>query len=153
MKYHFEILKVTRNNVLEAIKGLSLNELNTIPQGFNNNIIWNVAHIVVTQQLLCYKFSGLEMVLDANFIAKYMKGSFPTDDALEEDLNYIVKQLKELSVKIERDYYNKIFEKYNSYTTSYNITLNDIEQAIQFNNIHEGLHFGYIMALKKEIKK
>ena len=58
-----------------------------------------------------------------------------------------------LPTKLESDYSNTIFSNYNSYTTSYNITLSSIEEAIQFNNVHDGLHFGYIMALKKVILK
>jgi hypothetical protein len=149
MKNHFEILNITRNNILNSIKDLSLSELNKIPIGFKNNVIWNVGHIVATQQLLCYKMSGLDMALDAAFIAKYMKGSFAVGDASQEELDYIVKQLKELPAKVEADYANQLFKEYNTYTTSYNITLNDVEQAIQFNNVHEGLHLGYIMAMKK----
>jgi hypothetical protein len=149
MKNHFEILNITRNNILNSIKDLSLSELNKIPIGFNNNVIWNVGHIVATQQLLCYKMSGLDMALDADYIAKYMKGSVAVGDASQEELDYIVKQLKELPAKVEAYYANKLFKEYNTYTTSYNITLNDVEQAIQFNNVHEGLHLGYIMALKK----
>jgi hypothetical protein len=152
MRYNFEILNITRNNILNAIEGLSLEQLSTVPEGFKNNIIWNVGHVVATQQLLCYKFSGLDMVLDADFIAKYMKGSVAENNLTQDELNYIVKQLKELPTKIETDYSNGVFKNYNSYTTSYNITLSSVENAIQFNNVHEGLHFGYIMALKKVIK-
>ena len=151
MKNHFEILNITRNNILNSIKELSLSELNTIPAGYKNNIVWNVGHIVATQQLLCYKLSGLEMALDADYIAKYMKGSVADKEVGQDELNYILKQLKELPAKMENDYANGIFKEYNSYTTSYNITLNDAEQAIQFNNVHEGLHLGYIMAMKKVI--
>ncbi|MFB0925215.1 MAG: DinB family protein, partial [Vicingaceae bacterium] len=108
----------TRNNILNSIKDLSLSELNKIPIGFNNNVIWNVGHIVATQQLLCYKMAGLDMALDAAFIAKYMKGSFAVGDASQEELDYIVKQLKELPAKVEADYANQLFKVYNTYTKS-----------------------------------
>ncbi|PCI98366.1 MAG: hypothetical protein COB15_06020 [Flavobacteriales bacterium] len=153
MKYHFETLNITRNNIINAIEGLSLEDLNTVPKGFNNNVIWNVGHVVATQQLLCYKFSGLKMSLDSDFITKYMKGSAADNDISQEEVDYILKQLKVLPAKLENDYTNGVFENYNTYTTSYNITLSAISEAIQFNNVHEGLHFGYIMALKKLIKK
>ena len=149
MKYHFETLNITRNNIINAIEGLSLEDLNTVPKGFNNNVIWNVGHVVATQQLLCYKFSGLKMSLDSDFITKYMKGSVADNDISQEEVDYILKQLKVLPAKLENDYTNGVFENYNTYTTSYNITLSAISEAIQFNNVHEGLHLGYIMALKK----
>ena len=149
MKYHFETLNITRNNIINAIEGLSLEELNTVPKGFNNNVIWNVGHVVATQQLLCYKFSGLKMSLDSDFITKYMKGSVADNDISQEEVDYILKQLKVLPAELENDYTNGVFENYNTYTTSYNITLSAISEAIQFNNVHEGLHLGYIMALKK----
>ena len=152
MKNSFEILNITRNNVVNAIKDLSLSELNTIPTGFKNNVIWNVGHIVATQQLLCYKLSGLEMALDGDFIAKYMKGTVPESDVSQQELDYIVEQIRELPAKLESDFTKGIFKEYNSYTTSFNITLDNIEKAIQFNNVHEGLHFGYIMAMKKSLK-
>ena len=41
MKYQFEILKQTRANVLQAIESLSHEQMNQIPKGFNNNIVWN----------------------------------------------------------------------------------------------------------------
>ena len=34
-------------------------------------------------------------------------------------------------------------------TTSYNVILKTVEDAIVFNNIHEGLHLGYMMALNR----
>jgi hypothetical protein len=151
MKYHFEILNITRNNILNAIKGLTLDQLTVIPEGFNNNIIWNVGHVVATQQLLCYKLSGSEMYLENDFIDKYKKGSFGSTELSQDELDFIVEQLMLLPTKLEKDYSNSIFGDFSSYTTSYNITLSSIENAIQFNNVHDGLHFGYIMAMKKVI--
>ena len=149
MQKQFEILSITRSNILNAIDGLTLNELNTIPTGFKNNIIWNVAHLVVTQQLLCYKVSGLAMALNDEFIDKYRKDSVVNSEVNQEEVNYIKTQLQELPKKLQEDYNNAIFKNYTEYPTSYNVTLNNVEDAIQFNNVHEGLHFGYIMAMKK----
>jgi hypothetical protein len=35
----------------------TLEQLNKIPEGYNNNLIWNIAHVVVVQQMLVYKLS------------------------------------------------------------------------------------------------
>jgi len=149
MKNHFQILNVTRENIISSISSLSLDELNKVPEQFSNNIIWNIGHLVATQQLLCYKLSSVAMYIDDDFINRYKKGSKVDFKVTQEEVDYILDQLKELPTLVESDYSNGKFKSYQPYTTSYKITLNTIEEAIQFNNVHEGLHFGYIMAMKK----
>jgi len=151
MQKQIEILKITRNNILSEINDMSLSELSTIPTGYKNSVIWNVAHVVVTQQLLCYKLSGLEMCLDSNFVDKYKKGSVAVNKLTEEELDYIIEQLIALPTQLETDFSNNKFKSFTEYSTSYNFTLNSVEDAIQFNNVHDGLHFGYIMAMKKSL--
>ena len=153
MNYDFEILGITRNNILNAVKDLSMEELHEIPKGFNNNIAWNFNHTVVVQQLLCYGLSGLPVEIDPEIIKRYSKGTAPTEEILEADFElckvFLVKNIH----KTKDDYEKGIFKTYKEYTTSYNITLKSIEDAIRFNNVHEGLHFGYIMALKRALGK
>lgn len=149
MDFHYEVLTATRKNILAALEGFSMEQLNKIPEGFSNNLIWNFGHVVVTQQLLCYGLSGLPMHVSAEMIAKYRKGSKP-DAAVSESEFEILKELAlSLIDTLKEDYKNGIFKNYKTYTTSYNITLTSIEDGIVFNNTHEGLHFGSILALKK----
>ncbi|MBL4669209.1 MAG: DinB family protein [Flavobacteriales bacterium] len=150
MQQQFNILSATRKNVLNTINSLSLEQLNTIPMGFKNNIVWNASHIMVTQQLLCYKLSGLEMYIDNAFVDLFKKGS-EASYVTEKDIKSIKENLISLPSKLEEDYNGSIFKNYTEYPTSYGVMLKSIEDAIQFNNVHEGLHFGYIMAMKKLI--
>ena len=50
MKEHLSILAHNRVLYARFLKSFSLEQLNTVPKGFNNNIIWNVIHALVTQQ-------------------------------------------------------------------------------------------------------
>ena len=77
MQKHFEILKLSRHYIFKNIETLSIEQLNKIPDGFKNNIIWNIAHLVVTQQLLCYKLSGLKCAISDEMIEKYQNGTAP----------------------------------------------------------------------------
>ncbi len=149
MQKQFEILNITRTNVLNTIGGLTLEQLNKVPEGFKNNIVWNLAHLVVTQQLLCYKLSGNEMELDDSFVDLFKKGSEVEYEVEQDEVDLIKEQFLALPAKLEEDYNAGLFKEFAEYPTSYNVTLNSIEDAIQFNNVHEGLHFGYIMAMKK----
>ncbi|MBL4625278.1 MAG: DinB family protein [Flavobacteriales bacterium] len=151
MQQHFDIQQATRANILNAIEGLSIAQLNQIPKGFNNNIIWNVAHILVTQQLLVYGLSGLPFSIDNSLIEQFRKGTSVSNPIPKSEVDNI-KFLFLTTIKVcQEDYESGLFQTYKSYTTSYNITLEKAEDGLLFNNIHEGLHYGYIMAMKKSI--
>ncbi|WP_418637748.1 DinB family protein [Winogradskyella sp.] len=149
MKTQFEILSVSRTLVEKEIDGLSIEQLNHIPTGFKNNIAWNVAHLVVTQQLLHYKLSGVNCLVPEELIANYRKGTFPTTPFSDEEFDEVKDLLVGLPDTLVEDYEAGIFDNYESYTTSTGFVLNSLDDAITFNNFHEGMHLGIIKALKK----
>ncbi|GAB1856955.1 DinB family protein [Flavobacteriaceae bacterium MHTCC 0001] len=152
MDFTFEVLENTRNKFKDIISKTSLEDLNKVPKGFVNNIIWNIAHIVVTEQLLAYKLSGLTPMLSDEMINKYKKDSKPENDISQEEVNEIKGLLSSTLEQTKKDYYNDIFQNYNAYTVSTTgNTLKNIEEALQFTIIHEALHYGYVLALLKAI--
>lgn len=149
MQKHFDILIKTRQLLLKITENLTMEQLNKIPQGFKNNIVWNIAHLTVTQQLLCYKLSGLNCLVSEKMIANFQKGTAPNQPISKEDFEAIKEQFLQLPLKLEEDYNKGIFENYNEYKTSVNITLNSVEDGIMFNTYHEGIHLGIILQLMK----
>jgi hypothetical protein len=149
MQKHFDTLKKSRKLVLRIIKDLSIDQLNTIPEGFKNNIVWNVGHLVVTQQLLCYRMSEVNCLVSEDLIDTFRKGTAPEKRISEEAFETIKELFSSLPDQFERDYNNKIFNSYNPYTTSVNVAINSIDDALIFNTLHEGLHLGVILQLKK----
>lgn len=73
-------------------------------------------------------------------------------DPLDQDQ---INQLKTLAVetaaRFKEDYQKGIFKEYQSYQSHYGVELNSIEDAMVFNNTHEGIHLGYMMALRKTL--
>jgi uncharacterized protein YbgA (DUF1722 family) len=147
--HHCGLLSITRKNALGLIKGLNEEQLNHIPKPFNNNLIWNLGHMLVTQQLLCYRLSGNESFLSNELIEKYRKGSQPDSQVSSEEINHLKEWLKESPEMLERDYNLGMFKTYKEYPTSYGVTLRSIEDAVIFNNMHESMHLGTLIALKK----
>ena len=139
----------TRKNFLNLINSLTEEQLNHIPKGFNNHIIWNFGHSIITQQLLCYNLSGNRMYVDKELVHKYRIGTKPEEIISKDETEKLKTMAMDLVSKFEEDLKTDIFIEYKEYTTSYNVTLSNIEDAIKFNNIHEGLHLGYAMALRK----
>ena len=151
MQKQFEMLKKSRQLTLKTIENCTIEQLNKIPTGFKNSIAWNIAHLVVTQQLLCYKLSGLNCLISEDMIKKFQKGTSPTDIISEAEFEAIKNQFIELANRLEEDYQKGIFKKYIEYKTSVDITLKTIDDGIMFNTYHEGIHLGVILQLLKFI--
>ncbi len=147
-----ETLNNTRRNFSAIVSKLSIKQLNTIPEGFNNNIIWNYGHVVATQQLLCYGLAGKELLLPSSFIDEYRKGTKPTRTYTEEDIKlikqYSIQMMQQFNVDIQQD----IFKEVKEYTTSLPATIKSFKDALTFNIFHEGLHLGYVMSMYHILK-
>ena len=138
-----------RKGFYQILKTTPREKLLNIPKGFNNNIWWNIAHVVVTEQLLVYKMSGLNVEIPNSLVEKFRKGTVPDGTASDEEIELVKSLLFTTIEKTQVDYDNGIFKNFNEYTTSANITLRNVEDAIAFNNFHEGLHLGTILSLQK----
>ncbi|UTW66521.1 DinB family protein [bacterium SCSIO 12643] len=146
----FDINRVSRQNILKLIDGLSVEQLNKIPEGYNNNIIWHVGHLIATQQLLIYRLSNTEVLITENIIDEFRKGTKPEKLYSEEDIQELKSMFIEIIHRTEQDYNFDVMNKFTEdYPTSYGVVLKSVDDAVKFNNIHEGLHLGYIMAMRK----
>lgn len=149
MEKQFKLLRNIRATYLKELDQLSLEQLNYIPNTHNNNIIWNIGHCVVIQELLCYALSGLECNIEKGILGKYRKGSTPDGKATQEEVDFIRRMLVESVDLLEKDYQAGRFTSYKPYTVGFGAHLTSVEEAMEFNLVHEGLHYGYLLALKK----
>lgn len=147
----FDVTRTSRKVLSQFIENFSLEQLNAIPEGFNNNLIWNIAHIVVTQQRLVYKFSGLPLRISDEIFEKYKGGTKPNGAVSQSEVEEIRSLLFETIDQTEADFNNAIFKNYQEYTTSIGLRIASIEEAISFNNYHEALHTGVMMSIRKFI--
>jgi len=151
MEFTFDITLKTRAIFKNFLETYNLDQLNKIPEGFSNTIYWNIKHIVITQQLLVYGLSGLPMLLSEAEIEAFRKGSKAEAKATNEDVELLKKQLFSTVEQTQKDYKNGKFTEFTSYTVSTKSVLSTIDEALEFNNFHEGIHLGYILAMKKAI--
>jgi hypothetical protein len=149
MKTNLEILKVSIGNVLALTSKLPIEKLNEIPAGQSNNLIWNVAHLLVTQKGLIYGLSGNASGLDQTFVDKYKKGTKPHGNLSETECEAIFEMFNQQFDVLVNDIEKGIFKNYSPYMTSYNFEISSIENAVAFNNVHYGLHISTILRLKK----
>lgn len=142
---------LTRKNFVELIEGLSLEQINFIPKGFSNNIIWNFGHIVVSQQVLCYERANVPVKIDTDLLSRYRKGSKPEKFILQKEVDELKKLCFELLDTLEKDVQTSLFNNYETVTVHYGATLGSISDAINFFSLHDGVHFGYAMAIRKAL--
>ena len=151
MDKSLEILLQHRKVLYYYLKQVPLVVLNKIPNGFRNNILWNIGHSVVSQQVLVYRRSRLTTLVSNELIERYRRGSVPDGQATAEEVNLIQKLLFTTVEKTSDDYQLGLFREYDSFVTATNVTLANVNDAILFNNYHEGLHLGTILALQKAL--
>jgi hypothetical protein len=149
MKKQIETIKKVRAFLLEGIKDLTTEQLNKIPEVFNNNIIWNLGHMVAAQQGICYKRAGLQPMISDEFWEKYRSGSKPDGIVDEAEIDYIKQVFFTSLDQLEADYDKNIFTGYTAWTTRYDVEIAGIDDALSFVPFHEGLHSGVIGTLKK----
>ena len=145
----FQTLGKSRKRLAQILSETSPKHLEQVPEGFNNNIWWNGVHILVVQQLLCYKLSGLPLHIDKALVATYSKGTFPgaLPDAGTRD--EVIGLITSTAGQLQHDYQGGLFKEYTPYTTSAGVTLTNIQEGMLFNLYHEALHMGTILSLLK----
>ncbi|VTQ04901.1 DinB family protein [Sphingobacterium daejeonense] len=149
----FKFIIDGRKAFIRLIDELTLDQLNEIPEGFNNNIIWNFGHIVVSTQTLSYTRTGIrEGVNWVKYVDAYAKGTKPTYYVSQEEVD----NLKEIALRsiaaIEADYNAGVFKHVTAYeTATYGASLNSIEDVLITSVGHDNLHYGYATAQKRII--
>lgn len=155
MEKLFTFIKQSRTAFIQLIDGLSLEELNHIPAGYSNNIVWNFGHIVVSTQTLCYVRTGVHADATAvKFNEAYKKGTKPSYTVSAAELA----ELKSLAIssieQIELDYKQGLFDHTEAFeTATYGALMQDFEEVLITTIGHDNLHFGYAAAQRKLIKQ
>ncbi|WP_020566637.1 DinB family protein [Neolewinella persica] len=143
------LLRATRKNIQGIYNNYNFDQLNSVPAGFNNNLLWNAGHVIATMELLTYGLTGLPLPSDKEFIGRYRKGSKPEPPCPEGDYGLIGEGLSKSVDRLVSDLETLDFSNFKEYTTSYGVTLSSIEDALTFNNMHEAMHLGTMLAMKR----
>ena len=144
-----ELLRQTRLNTLGLFQAYSSERLNKVPDGFRNNLMWNAGHVIATMELLVYGLSGVKTPSGREFIDRYRKGTAPDGPASVEDEAYIGKMLLGGIDQLAEDLERMDLNQFKEYQTSYGVKLTNVAEALQFNNMHEAMHLGTMLAMRK----
>lgn len=88
-------LEEERRLLLGRTKDLTMDQYNIIPPGFNNNIIWNMGHILVVSESLLYQNSPYQRPTHELMKPRFEKGSIPDGMVDEDDILLIRHSLQQ----------------------------------------------------------
>jgi len=118
--FAFDVLDRNRVNVHGILETFSPEQLNHIPDGFSNNLIWNAAHLLVTQQLLVHSLSGSEILVSQDWIQRFRKGSRPESSVSKAEIDQIMEALLDVPKKSRKMVANgEMSDSFKEYETSF----------------------------------
>lgn len=152
-KTQFQLLLQNRKAMKRILDSLGTTQLNLIPAGFNNNILWQAGHILSVQQMLTYGLSDMPFTLPVQFINEFAPGTKPSriydENFIIELKEYLVSSYQQLSQDAEAGKFQQI----NPFMTALKYEITDFEGAISFDLYHEAMHMGHVLNLMRFVLK
>lgn len=143
----FKTLRITHHHLTRELDNLAPENFYTIPQGRDDNILWNVGHVTCSLARISYAFSGHPLPIPEHYLSLFGKDT----NALAWNANpvhtEVLKHANKLLDQIEADYPTQKFANYKPWDVG-GATIDTIEEAIAFHSFHEGLHIGKILDIK-----
>lgn len=148
-----EILKSSRARLLQLIEKTDYELLFKIPEGFNNNIIWQIGHCITSQQRHMYMRSGLPMYIREEFMENFKIGTSPSSWNIIPDVGEVKHLLMYTVERLYKDLELGIFVNYEPFSLPIGFQVNNHIQALQASNFHEAEHSGIIFSYLKVLNK
>jgi hypothetical protein len=145
----FKTFRITRFHLMREVEGLTHEQLLTIPEGREDNILWNIGHLLCSISRLTYVFSGYDLPIPDHYLGLFGKNSNALDWKSNPDPDEVLKYFTDLPGKIEEDYQSGKFNEYKTLQIVPDDDIQNVEEAIAFHCFHEGLHIGKILTLKE----
>lgn len=143
MNQYLEKLQQNRNAILEMTNALSVEQFNFIPEGYHNNIIWNLGHMITVSENLLSKNSDFVLPVHKFDITLFGKNKKPERPVSSEEISLI----KEALLQTVR-----LFEQSAHIDDSRTMEIGGGSQKItvgvlQFLLFHDGMHINTIEKL------
>jgi DinB superfamily len=145
----FKTFRITRFHLMREVEGLSREQMLCIPEGRDDNILWNVGHLLCSLSRLTYVFSGYDLPIPEAYLGLFGKNTTTTAWETTPDLDEVMAYFISLPDKIEQDYTAGRFAEYKPLQIVPGDDIRSVEEAIAFHCFHEGLHIGKILTLKE----
>lgn len=115
--YTIDLINSIRKQFTDLVSNSTLEQLNTIPKGFNNNIAWNFGHIIVSGYGLVFVSTGVNPSVNIPLLSRFRKDSKPEVSVTLEEINTIKELADNFPSAFEEAIRADQFQNITSYTT------------------------------------
>lgn len=143
LKNQFDII---RSRLVKRLEELPEEVTETVPEGFPNNIHWNLGHLLVVTEKFVF---GSDEKLPAQYNACFAPGTRPSEwngevPSMAELLEFAKEQLARIKEVPNERFLEKLPEPVLGQTT--------VGELTSFAIYHESYHFGQIHAMRRAIE-
>lgn len=138
-----------RGYFLQTIQGLSEEQLTAVPEGASNSVLWNIGHIVCSNAGMVYGPCGLESPIPASYEALFKGGTSPATWSEAPSTEEVLKHFRGMNDDIIAKYTSGALDGFKSHELMPGLAHDNVEDALGFCCVHEGVHIGSVIALKK----
>lgn len=141
----FQQLDLVRKITLSELDGITEEQADIIPDGFRNNIRWNLGHMYTVQNTMLSHHAGIELATPKHYEELFSPGTKPADwEGDIPTLTEIIEKLKAQPTQIKEALSGRLGES----AKKPFIKQNNVGQILTFTFYHEGLHISTIKAFK-----
>lgn len=147
----FQQMQIVRTLTRQVVSAVSETQADQIPAGFPNNIRWNLGHILVIQEFLLFRLCQDALTLSDDYFRMFGRGTSPTDWQQERpSIAELCSLLEDQSARVSATFSGRLAEQARRpFVLREGVELKTIGEILSFSLIHEGMHQGYISALKR----
>lgn len=138
-----ELIDKIRMDLIEITENLTVDQLNTIPYGFNNSIVWNLGHILVVTDEILYENSPFSIPAHDFDISGFKKGTRPDNVIDEKDISLINSALSDTVPRFRKLINAYAMDTQNNESQLLEKLGND--KSIHFILFHEDMHIPTIL--------
>jgi len=151
LKKELELVRYVRLSILKLTEQLTAEQMNLVPDKMKNNLVWNLGHLIFTQQMLCYGLGGLTPAIDTAYFSQFAPDTVPARFVSQEEIFHIREVFVDSFERLTSDIEAGKLEGYTPWKLPTGIAVDNIGDALATNSIHEGRHFGIVISLAKMI--
>jgi hypothetical protein len=142
----FKQMAFIRSRTVKWIEAADPTIADVMPANFINTIHWHIGHILIVQDRLTLRLAGLEIGLPEAYVGWFGGGTKPADwQTQPPSVDILLQQLEEQPERLQKQLSGKLEDMlaipFNNKET--------VGEALDYSFYHEGVHLGYLMALKR----